>query len=88
MIQQAATWIAGEVYCLNCGTVLAEVVRSAEDGTVSLRPAKDQSTVQVFVANRRLLRCRRCRGRALVELFDHPIEQTDAESRGKCYPIA
>ena len=75
MGRQQEHWVAGEVHCLNCGAVLAEVVRSAEQGTLALKPARYQSAVQVVVAGRRLLRCQRCNGRAIVELFADPGEE-------------
>jgi DNA-directed RNA polymerase subunit RPC12/RpoP len=66
----------GDVHCLNCGRALAEVVRNQDDGKLYLRPTSNQSNVQVIVAGRRLLRCRRCGGRAFVEVHeDAPVEQ-------------
>jgi hypothetical protein len=88
MGQQHETWVIGEVHCLNCGCVLAEVVRGEAEDTLNLRPARFQSAVQVVIAGRRLLRCQRCQGRALVELFDDPYEERQAEVRGKRYAVA
>jgi hypothetical protein len=68
--------------------MLAEVTRTGKEETLRLRPGRHQSAQQVLVTGRRSLHCRRCGGRALVELFDHPIEQVQAETRGKRYPIA
>jgi len=43
--------------------------------TMQLRPAPNQSGVQVIVAGRHLLRCGRCGGRAFVELLEEPAEE-------------
>jgi DNA-directed RNA polymerase subunit RPC12/RpoP len=65
----------GDVHCLNCGRALAQVVRN-QTGGYQLLPTIHQSTVQVIVAGRHLLRCRRCGGRAFVELREEtPIEE-------------
>jgi len=66
----------GDVHCLNCGRALAQVVRNPVDGGFQLLPTVNQSTLQVILAGRRLLRCRRCGGRAFVELLEEtPIEE-------------
>ncbi len=75
-------WVAGEVQCLNCGAVLAEVVRDTGQGTLALKPARFQSAVHVVVVERRLLRCQRCSGRALVELFADPREDRSVGAPG------
>lgn len=88
MGRQQESWLAGEVQCLNCGAVLAEVVRVSEDGAIRLRPARFQRTVQVVIEGPHSLRCQRCNGRALVELLDDPTEAVLAATRGKQYTIA
>ena len=66
----------GDVHCLNCGRALAQVVRNPANDSYQLLPTVNQSTVQVIVAGRRLLRCRRCGGRAFVELREEtPLEE-------------
>jgi hypothetical protein len=65
----------GDVRCLNCGRVLAAAMRQPETGRIRLRPAINQSNVQVIVAGRRMLRCARCRGRAFVEYLVEPGEE-------------
>jgi DNA-directed RNA polymerase subunit RPC12/RpoP len=72
---QTSQQAIGDVHCLNCGRTLAELVHNPDDG-YRLQPTVNQSTVQVVVAGRRLLRCRRCGGRAFVELREEtPIEE-------------
>jgi DNA-directed RNA polymerase subunit RPC12/RpoP len=75
----------GDVHCVNCGRTLAELVHRS-DGGFQLQPTINQSSVQVIVAGRRLLRCRHCGGRAFVELREEtPIEEmasTQAEAAG------
>jgi hypothetical protein len=69
----------GEVHCLNCGRSLARVVEHPHGG-YRLLPTPNQSAVHVIVAGRRLLRCRRCGGRAFVELRDDTlVEQATPE---------
>lgn len=68
----------GDVHCLNCGRALAQLIHDP-DGQYRLVPTVNQSTVQVIVAGRRLLRCRRCGGRAFVELREEtPVEELAA----------
>jgi len=82
---QLETWIVGEVHCLNCGAVLAEVVRGDQADRLLLRPARHQPEIQVEIVGARCLRCRRCGGRALADLLDDPIESVQAETRGTRY---
>jgi hypothetical protein len=65
----------GDVRCLNCGRSLATVIKDAETGKLALQPAANQTNVQVVVSGRRMLRCARCRGRALVEQLVEPGEE-------------
>jgi hypothetical protein len=61
---------AGEITCINCGRLLAEVVHDQASDTLKLRRPRSQSTVQVVVAGRRRFRCKHCNGYALVTLDD------------------
>lgn len=89
MLPQQEALIAGEVRCLNCSAVLADVVRCDDDeNRFGLRPARFRSEVQVDINGPRSLRCRRCNGRALVEIFDNPHEAIQVATRGKQYTIA
>jgi len=88
MQTEQEAWVAGEVRCLNCGAVLAEVVRGDDENSLGLRPPRFQSAVQVVIEGPRSLRCQRCNGRALVELFDNPIEAVQIATRGKRYTIS
>jgi hypothetical protein len=88
MGRQQETGLAGEVTCLNCGAVLAEVVRGNDAGVLGLRRARFQTAVQVEIVGPHSLRCQRCNGRALVALFDNPTEEFQAEARGKHYTLA
>lgn len=87
MGRQQESWLAGEVQCINCGAVLAEVVRGGAEHRLGLRPARYQREVQAIIDGPRL-RCKRCNGRALVELLDDPTEAVLAATRGKQYAIA
>jgi hypothetical protein len=79
---QEMTGLVGEVHCLNCGRVLANVVRASEQGGFRLRPAMGQSTVQVKIPSPGLLRCGRCNGRAFVEPLEEPAEERATRARG------
>jgi hypothetical protein len=68
--------VVGEVHCLNCGRMLAEVARETVNGALQLVAAPNESPVQVIVAGRRMLRCSRCSGRALVELWEDSLQPT------------
>jgi hypothetical protein len=74
LLQERLTHV-GDIRCLNCGRSLAEVIRDGETGKMSLRPAANQSKVQVVVAGRRMLRCARCHGRAFAEQLMEPGEE-------------
>jgi hypothetical protein len=75
MLMQERFLHVGDVRCLNCGRSLARVIRDGETGRAALQPAANQSKVQVLVANRRMLRCARCHGRAFVERLLDPGEE-------------
>jgi DNA-directed RNA polymerase subunit RPC12/RpoP len=59
--------LVGEVRCVNCGRVLAELVRDPVSSRLRLRRAPQQSELLVRVVAGRVLRCQRCQGRAFVE---------------------
>jgi hypothetical protein len=80
--------LVGEVHCLNCGRMLAQVARETAQGTLELLPTPNESTVQVVVAGRRMLRCSRCSGRALVELWEDGLQPTTIVGTGSLYRVA
>jgi hypothetical protein len=66
---------AGEVTCLNCGRLLAEVVHDRTSDTLKLQRLCDQSTVQVIVAGRQRFRCGHCNGHAYLTLEDQGMRE-------------
>lgn len=80
--------VVGEVHCLNCGRMLAQVAREMQDGGLQLLPASDESAVQVVIAGRRMLRCSRCSGRALVELWEDGLQHTTVVGSDRLHRVA
>jgi hypothetical protein len=64
--------LVAEIHCLSCSRILADVVRDPGQRRVRLQPTHAQPGVQVVVAGKHLLRCRRCNGRAFVEPVEVP----------------
>ncbi len=72
---RAAVSLIGEVHCLNCGRILAEVVDSGEGGRHLLRRAARHAVIEVTLVGPHSLQCAHCGGRAMVEPFDEPQEE-------------
>ena len=70
--------LIAEIHCLNCSRVLAQAVRRTEGATAELRPADHRSVVEVTIAGPHSLRCKRCGGRAYVDIFRRPVERRGA----------
>jgi hypothetical protein len=80
--------VVGEVHCLNCGRMLAQVAREVESGGLQLLPTSNESAVQVVIAGRRMLRCSRCGGRALVELWEDGLQHTTVAGSDRLHRVA
>ncbi len=65
----AATPPIGEIQCLICGRILAEVIQSGAEGRHLLRCAAHHTAIEVQIVGPHGLRCMHCGGRALMQPF-------------------